>query len=74
VFPNPSSGSFTIDLGGQEKTKEIQVINMVGEIILRVQVQNEHTISIENLPAGTYILLIVNKENKISGRKIITSL
>lgn len=70
VFPNPSNGSFTVDYG--QSIKEIQLTDLLGNIILQQQTNNLTKFSIGNLQSGTYILTLIDKDNRTTNRKIIS--
>lgn len=72
VLPNPSNGSFTIDIDQQLKLKEIIVSTMLGNIILRQQTDNQTRIKIDNLKGGTYILTAIDKDNRTINKTIIS--
>ena len=71
IFPNPSQGSFTIDFDKAE-IEEIQLMDILGNIILRQKNINQTQINIDNLNSGIYILTIIDKGNKTTNRKIIS--
>jgi hypothetical protein len=74
VFPNPSSGSFTVELARPNDFREILLSNIIGNIIFRKNINNQNKVIIENLPIGTYIITIIDNENRTTNRKIISSL
>ncbi len=66
VYPNPASGSFTVELNASS-VKELKLINIVGETIWQ-QTNNmldKTTVDTQNLPAGTYYLSILSSQDKI---------
>lgn len=72
IFPNPSNGSFTIDIGQYQDIREIQVSNLLGNIVSRRQITNQKRINIDYLQSGTYIMTIIDKGNRKISRKIIS--
>ena len=69
IYPNPSSGSFTIKAAGDVN---LNLINNLGQTIetLVLDMTNEQTINLKDLPAGIYY--ITGKQNKtIIKQKII---
>lgn len=57
LFPNPASSSITIDMQYDESWigKELQVINMHGQILIRKMIQAKTmNINIQHLPSGLY--------------------
>ena len=67
VYPNPSSGSLTIE--GSEAITKVEVTNLLGETVLHPQMQ-QNTISISTLASGMYILNITTKSG-IASQKVI---
>ena len=70
VFPNPSNGSFTIDFDNAD-IKEIKLTDLLGKIILQQMTNMQTQIKIDNLQGRTYILNIIDRENRTINRKII---
>jgi hypothetical protein len=74
VFPNPASTSITILSEPDEKGISITFRNLVGEVISThrgVPGQNSHTISVEQIPSGMYILEIVQGGGQSTHKVII---
>ena len=74
LYPNPTAGEFTIELTGTEIPGEIHVelFGMRGEEILQESMNQEKIkkISLDNVPAGIYIIrIIAGKES--ATRKIV---
>jgi hypothetical protein len=64
LYPNPASDNLRIDYDGI--ISEIQVISATGEVMKAVEPDLEmHEISVENIPAGIYILMVRSGENWI---------
>ncbi len=74
VFPNPSNGSFSVNFDQPINISEIQLTDLLGNIVFRQPSNNQKKIDIDNLPSGTYILTVIDKENKTTNRKIISCL
>lgn len=70
VFPNPSTGSFTIETENS-MLKEIQLTDLLGKKILFLDKIEKTKISIDNINRGTYILTITDKENNSTNKKIV---
>lgn len=70
IFPNPSNGSFQIDLKNN-LFQELIISNLLGEIILKEKIRSMNNVSINNLDNGIYILTIVDIDGKKVNRKII---
>jgi hypothetical protein len=74
VFPNPSNDLFTVDFDQPFNIKEIRVTDLLGNIVIRQQTNNQKKINIDNLPSGSYILTVINKDGTTKNIKIISSL
>lgn len=66
LFPNPTSGSFTIQLVGQ--STEVTVTNLLGEKVRRYRVSgSELLVDLSDQPKGLYIVTVVaDKKNYVS--------
>jgi len=76
VYPNPSSGIFTIRLPDVISKAELIVINTNGQIIFSKQIQNStlEEIDITNHPAGRYNIEVYpdnNKERIFYGKQVV---
>ncbi len=64
LFPNPSTGRFTLLMKETDETStiNIEIFDMMGEKILQTQLfgQNQHEFDLTNSPKGIYILRILN--------------
>lgn len=70
VYPNPSEGVFTIDLGAIQfrgNTSNVKVYNLAGSLLFS-KVENNKLFSIDltNYPAGIYTINITGNGNSIS--------
>lgn len=66
LYPNPTNGK--INISGVEVGNVVQVYNSVGAMIRNISVQrNIETVSLENEPAGMY-MVVVTGDNQVLGR------
>lgn len=72
VFPNPSNGTFFIEFDSPNDIREIQLADLVGNIIFRKEINNEKQAFIKKLAGGTYILILIDKNNRTANEKIIS--
>ena len=71
VYPNPSEGKFSIDLGSANGASSITIMNLSGQAIYSKTVKDQQVITMQqNFPAGLYILYI-EKGGLISTTKLI---
>jgi hypothetical protein len=77
VYPNPSSGQFTIQLNGANSSKAtIVVTNMVGQIVAQKEVKlldgkQTMAFNISNQAEGIYLLKVVTADGVDSTLKIV---
>ena len=68
IYPNPTSGQFTIAL---EEESSISIFNMLGQSVMRLnKVSGLQHISLENAPKGMYLVQIENG-NGIEVKKVV---
>lgn len=69
IFPNPSNGSFTIC--AKEDMTSLRICDLLGKIIHNQKINNQSTYKVNDLPKGTYILTIFDKNDQETNQKII---
>ncbi|MEI6436760.1 MAG: T9SS type A sorting domain-containing protein, partial [Bacteroidota bacterium] len=69
VYPNPTTGNFTIELSN--KIDEASIVNVIiyamsGEKTLNAQIAGErkHEFSLDGYPTGIYLIRVFNAENQ----------
>ncbi len=60
IYPNPTEKELNIDINTNKKYT-VEVLNIMGELIFRIENQNK--IDVSNLAKGVYILKLVEGEN-----------
>lgn len=72
IYPNPTTGNFTIDFKGVETTADILLLNFQGNRLIekRCKEQLKIELNITHLPPGMYIVVIKAKTELIT-KKII---
>ncbi len=59
VFPNPSTGDFTIKNSRENENAEIEISNALGEIVFNAKMTNgTFQVHLENVSAGVYFLKV----------------
>ena len=73
VFPNPSSGVFTIDLSGLKGSSfTMDILDVNGRLIKQVlNADIKTTIDLSAEPAGVYHLLFSNGSHRISKKVVL---
>ncbi|MEY4928225.1 MAG: hypothetical protein RI894_2663 [Bacteroidota bacterium] len=71
VFPNPASNEITVKTS--ESMKTIHIYSLSGSLLsTETNIDsNMHTLSIENLPQGAYLVYIVTKNGKTGVQKVV---
>ncbi|MBU8893882.1 MAG: T9SS type A sorting domain-containing protein, partial [Bacteroidales bacterium] len=76
VYPNPSEGLISIDLGNlNDIGLELEIINLAGQRVFSKKIESTQSvdkIDLSNLPKGVYTLNIISKE-WVHTKKIILS-
>jgi hypothetical protein len=72
IFPNPTTGLVSINLGKDERNIKIKLINCLGQSIFTKQLDSANilTFNIE-APTGVYFLRIENLNGKVKTFKIL---
>ena len=72
IFPNPTSGRFTIRSGSTLEDAQVQILSVVGQVILATHVSGTRAdFDLSTLPSGVYFLTICRKNKSITNHKII---
>lgn len=71
AYPNPFTTNIWID--NAENASRVEVINLIGQKVMSVELRGESraTIQTENLPAGVYLVTLVNNQGQRTVRKMI---
>lgn len=65
IYPNPTNGNFTIDMGNTFRNTEIQISDMLGKVIESKSVISTQTLDLFiQEPAGTYIVTVRADDKK----------
>ena len=71
VYPNPITGKFQIKLNNQQSIKNIQIIDMNGRLVKKINTKLPNSIyNLSNLKAGIYFLLLETDKGHLQ-KKII---
>lgn len=71
VYPNPSNGKFTVDLGSTLDHVKIQILDLTGKIIQSEQYQNAQSIQLNmNEAPGVYLLKIESDTQRATVRLV----
>ncbi|MBL7910897.1 MAG: T9SS type A sorting domain-containing protein [Bacteroidia bacterium] len=70
LFPNPSANTNLVSLLNLEEEAQVSIYNMSGQLV-RSQITNSGTISIEELNEGLYIVRVQEKDKTIRTAKLL---
>ncbi len=71
IYPNPSTGLFTINMGATSKT-HIEVYDVMGEIVYsKDNIATTTSIDLTDLSAGVYSLKVISADNKIAVKEVL---
>ncbi len=73
IFPNPSSGTFTIDLNNYNGQTEVWIMNMLNEIVYKGKSEGNKSLSVDLREAGSgvYFVKIKNSESEVISKIIV---
>ena len=72
VFPNPTTGNLSIDLGGLKNKITATLVNNLGQIISTEKFKTASVVSLNiNAPIGIYFLKLETAEGEIVTIKVI---
>ncbi len=76
LYPNPTTGQFTIDFtsGQAGKWSSITIVSLTGTVVYKDQIEDHEygkSVDITDVPAGNYILMISNNQEIIATKKVI---
>jgi len=73
IFPNPTTGSFLIDLGQAYSEVSIQITDAMGKVIRQVKYQHLDQIDLNlDEPAGVYFVIIQSEERRSVTKLLVT--
>lgn len=69
IFPNPSQGSFTIDLIGG--IADMRLFSTTGQLLMNRKIISIETISLENIASGTYLIEVVSETGLMKHERLV---
>ncbi len=70
IFPNPSSGTFTLSLSNVSGKCSMEVYNVMGQNVLKETLrstQGDNLIDLKNQPNGVYFYRVINEDGSLVG-------
>ena len=72
VFPNPTTGKFTIDLGSNTESVLVTITTLSGQVVFSENITNAQTFEIDlTQPQGVYLLKIESDSGKMAVIKLV---
>ena len=76
IYPNPNSGRFTLQLNSKGSKAEVLIVNALGAVVERKQVQlsgKEQTIQLDisHKPAGVYLVKVMGEHGVQTAKLIV---
>jgi N-acetylneuraminic acid mutarotase len=74
VYPNPSSGTFTVNIDlhdGNTDNRTLRIINMSGQVVKRLNIANQNKLDIKIDKAGIYLVQLVTDKNVIRKKLLV---
>jgi uncharacterized repeat protein (TIGR03803 family) len=72
IFPNPSSGQFTVSLPATQNAYPVDVYDMLGNKVFQAILSNtQNTINLNNQPAGMYFVFATTNTGVIAGKVMV---
>jgi hypothetical protein len=70
VYPNPANQKLNVVFSSTGSATSLELVDITGRVCLFLEVNQTQSIDVSQLPAGTYLLRLVNA-NGISHQRII---
>ncbi len=70
LFPNPTSGVFTINTG-KSNFSTIKIYNITGELIYQSVVNEKTVVDLSAEGAGMYFVTILNEDGEVARKKVV---
>jgi hypothetical protein len=71
IWPNPTNQTLYYSIANTVKVEQIQVINLLGEVVLRAENLLDNTINVASLQAGTYIISAKLNNNALVRKRFV---
>lgn len=73
IYPNPGDGIFNIAIGDQMQVNAIEVYDISGKLMKRLEGINNQaaTLELADAPAGQYIVRVLDESSRTIGSKLI---
>ena len=73
IFPNPNNGSFTIELENPEMNAAIEVFDLLGKLVKKVERVGKVTLVALDVASGIYLVKVKNGELVWNQKMVLTN-
>ena len=71
VYPNPSTGAFTIELPSDMQQAKVEMLNSVGSLVYQSDMNESKTIYTQTLAKGVYFVKVKSTDSKVMVKKVV---
>jgi len=74
IYPNPVNDVLTVYVGIADQVKKIEVIDVMGKIVLKSEVElinNQTNINVDQLEKGMYLVKVIFNDNQVNVHNIL---
>jgi len=74
IYPNPVNDVLTVYVGIADQVKKIEVIDVMGKIVLKSEVElinNQTNINVDQLEKGVYLVKVIFNDNQVNVHNIL---
>ena len=74
IYPNPVNDVLTVYVGIADQVKKIEVIDVMGKIVLKSEVElinNQTNINVDQLEKGVYLVKVIFNDNQVNVYNIL---
>ncbi len=71
VYPNPSTGTITVDLKSNNEISNFRLSSITGQTIMNRELDVRDSFTLRDLPKGIFVLSLLDNHNLILFRKLI---
>ena len=68
IYPNPVHGTLNIEV---EENSTFELINSLGQVVLKRNVYNNDRIDVSNLNKGWYVARLINDKGQVATKKVV---
>ena len=71
VYPNPSTGAFTIELPSEMQQAKVEMINSVGSLVYQSEMSDTKIIHTQSIAKGIYFVKVKSTDSKVMVKKVV---